>query len=124
MTDEVELAAAEQQVVRIDLACLLGVAADRVVVEDDRLAAEDRRLDLRQPLRELTTAGRRGDGERDGALLRRVQRRGPAPRELLQRQTERLGVCELPVEQRERHAQRTKLVVGELDRRQVEVLRR
>ena len=33
----------------------------RVVVEDDRLAAEDRRLDLGQALGELVPAGRRGD---------------------------------------------------------------
>ena len=57
--DQVELPAAEEQVVGVHLALLLGVAADRVVVEQDRLAAEDRRLDLRQPLRELAPAAAR-----------------------------------------------------------------
>ena len=56
VADQVELPAAVEQVVRVHLALLLGVAADRVVVEHDRLAAEDRRLDLRQPLRELAPA--------------------------------------------------------------------
>src|SRR5436190_21751275 len=55
---EVELPAAEEQVVRVDLARRLLVAADRVVVEDDRLTTEDRRLDLREALRQLAAAGR------------------------------------------------------------------
>ena len=50
VADQVELPALPEQVVGVDLALLLGVAADRVVVEHDRLAAEDRGLDLRQPL--------------------------------------------------------------------------
>ena len=55
--DEVELPALEEQVVRVDLARVELVALHRVVVEGDRLVAEDRRLDLRQALRELVAAG-------------------------------------------------------------------
>src|SRR3954467_15490407 len=115
MADEVELTAAEEQVVGVDLARADVVAPERVVVEDDRLAAEDRGLDLRQPLRELTAAGVGGDGEGDAALLGRAQRRRLAPRQLLQRQAQRLRVGELAVEQRQRRAQGAELLVGELD---------
>ena len=124
VADQVELPAAIEQVVGVDLALLLGVAADRVVVEQDRLAAEDRRLDLREPLRELAPARAGGDRQRDGALLGRVERARLAPGELLQGEPQRLGVGELAVEQRQRHAQRAQLLVRELDRRQVEVLGR
>ena len=50
VAEEVELAALEQQVVRVDLARARRVAGHRVVVERDRLVAEDRGLDLRQAL--------------------------------------------------------------------------
>src|SRR5581483_5506106 len=48
--DDVELAPLVEQLVGIDLAAADVVALHRVVVEDDRLAAEDRRLDLGQTL--------------------------------------------------------------------------
>ena len=119
--DEVELAVAEEQVVRVHLARVERVALQRVVVERDRLLAEDRRLDLRQALRQLVAAGRGGDVE--AQAVGRVERAGPAPRDLLERQPQRLGVGELAVEQAERGVQRRQLGVGELDRREVEVLR-
>ena len=53
-----------------------------------------------------------------------LQRAGPAPGDLLQREAQRLGVGELAVEQRQRGLQRGQLGVGELDRGQVEVLGR
>ena len=59
-----------------------------------------------------------------GWLSAGAERRRLAPRELLERQPQRLGVGELAVEQAERHPQRAELGVRELDRRQVEVLRR
>ena len=124
VADQVELPAAEEQVVRIDLPLALRVPGHRVVVEDDRLAAEDRGLDLGEPLREVaaTRAGRHA--ERHRAMLGRRQRRRLAPRELLQRQPHRLGVGELAVEERERRSKGAELGIGELDRREVEVLRR
>ena len=59
-----------------------------------------------------------------GASALLGERARPAPGDLLQRQAQRLGVGELAVEQPERGAQRGELGVGELDRRQVVVLRR
>ena len=58
-----------------------------------------------------------------GALLGGAQWVHPAPGDLLQRETQRLGVRELAVEQRERHLQRGELRVGERNRGQMEVLR-
>jgi hypothetical protein len=55
-------------------------------------------------------------------LLGRAQRAGAPPRDLLQRQPQRLGVREFAVQQAERGLQRRELLVGERDRRQVEVL--
>ena len=67
-SDDVELASLEQQLVRVDSARPGCVPLHRVVVEHDRLAAEDRRLDLRQPLGDLVAAGGTGDPERDRPL--------------------------------------------------------
>ena len=80
VAEQVELAALEQQVVGVDLARRDLVAAHRVVVEHDRLVAEDRRLDLRQARGELVTAGRGGDAERHRPLLGSAQRARDAPR--------------------------------------------
>ena len=121
--EHVELPAAEEQVVGIDLARADVVALHRVVVEGDRLLAEDRRLDLGQALGEVVAAGAAGDAERQAALVGRVQRRRASPGDLLERQAQRLGVGELAVEQRQRELQRGELLVGEGDRREVEVLR-
>ena len=99
VAEQVELAALEQQVVRIDAARADLVALHRVVVEHDRLVAEDRRLDLGQARGQLVPAGRRGDAERHRALLGRAQRAGAPPGDLLQRQPQRLGVGEFAVEQ-------------------------
>ena len=53
VADEVELAALEQQVVRVDLAQRGLAGLHRVVLELDPLAAVDRGVDLRQARREL-----------------------------------------------------------------------
>jgi hypothetical protein len=123
VAEHVELSALEEQVVRVDLARPFLVALHRVVVEGDRLVAEDRRLDLGESLRQVVAAGARGDAERERRLRGGTQRARPAPRDLLQGEPQRLGVGELTVEQVERELQRRELGVGELDRRQVEVLR-
>jgi len=119
---EVELTALEEQVIRVDLAGADLVALHRVVVEGDRLVAEDRRLDLREALGEVVAAGAGGDAEGDRALVGRVERAGAAPGDLLQGQAQRLGVGELAVEQRQRELEPGELLVGEGDRGQVEVL--
>ena len=122
MAQEIELAALVEQVVRVDLARACRVARHRVVVERDRLVAEDRGLDLRQPLGEVVPAGRRRDAERDPTLLGRAQRVRAPPGDLLQGEAQRLGVRELAVKQRQRRLQRRELGVRERDRRKVEVL--
>ncbi len=120
VADEVELAALEQQQVRVDLARLGAPGLHREVLELDPLAPVDRRVDLGQAARQLRPAGRRGDAEPDRALGRRVERARPAPGDLLEREPQRLGVGELAVEQAQRRLQGGELGVGELDRRQVE----
>ena len=124
VADQIELPAAVDQVEGVHLALLGRVALDRVVGELDRLAAADRGLDLRQPLRDLGAVGLGGHPHLDRAALGRGQRAGPPPRDLLQRQPQRLGVGELTVEQVQGGLQRRQLVVSELDRVQVEVLGR
>ena len=124
VADEVELPALEQQLVRVDLAQRGLAGLHREVLELDPLAAVDRGVDLRQPRRQLRAAGRAGDAEADRALGGRAERAGPAPRELLQREPQRLGVRELAVEQAQRGLQRGELGVGELDRGEEERLRR
>jgi hypothetical protein len=56
-------------VVGIDLARAEIVALHRVVLEGDRLLAEDGRLDLGQALGELVSAGAARDAEREAALV-------------------------------------------------------
>ena len=124
VADEVELAALEQQLVRVDLAQRRGAGLHREVLELDPLAAVDRRVDLREPRRELRAARRAGDAEPDRALGGRAERARAAPGELLQREPQRLGVRELAVEQAQRGLQRRELGVGELDRGEEEGLGR
>jgi hypothetical protein len=124
VADEIELTAPIEQVIRVDFPFRALVALDRVVDELDRLAPRDGGLDLRQALRELTPAGRGGYRHGDRALLGGSEGARAAPGELLESQAQRLGVREAPVEQRERSLKRRQLAVVELDRRQVEVLRR
>ena len=59
-----------------------------------------------------------------GAVSGFDERARPAPGDLLERQPEGLRVRELAVEEDQRGAERRELAVGELDRRQVVVLRR
>ena len=68
-------------------------------------------------------AGRGRDPECNAALIGGLQRARATPGDLLQRKAQRLGVGKLSVEQRQRGRQRRQLAVGELDRRQMEVLR-
>ena len=124
MADQIELPAAVDQVEGVHLALLGRVALDRVVGELDRLATADRGLDLRQPLRDLGAVGLGGHPHLYRAALGRGQRAGSPPRDLLQRQPQRLGVGELTVKQVQGGLQRRQLVVSELDRVQVEILRR
>ena len=122
--DDVELAALEQQLVGVDAAAAGLVALHRVVVEDDRLAPEDRGLDLRKSLRDIAAAGLARDLKSDRSFDRGIQQVRRAPGDLLQRETQRLGVGEPPIEQLQGGSERSAFVLGELDRRQLEVLGR
>ena len=122
VTEQVELASLEEQVVGVDAARAHLVSLHRVVVEDDRLVAEDRGLYLRQARREIVAARRGRDAERDRALLRGPKRTRTPPGDLLEREPERLGVGEFAVEQAQRRLQSRELLVRERDRGQMEVL--
>ena len=124
VADQIELAVAEDQVVGVDLAVGDLVALHRVVRELDALAARDRGLDLREALRELLAAAVGREAHVDRHVLALVERARPAPRDLLEREAQRLGVGELAVEQAERRPERRQLAVGELDRVEVVVLGR
>ncbi len=125
VADQVELAAAEDEVEGVDLALRGLVALHRVVGELDRLAARDRRLDLGEALGEVAAAGRGGHRHLDRGALALLERVRVTPGDLLQGEAQRLGVGEFAFgEQQQRRAQRRQLVVGELDRVEVEVLRR
>src|SRR5947209_14078857 len=99
MADQVALVSLVEELVGIDAAGPHVVAFHRVVVEDDRLAAEDRRFDLGQALGDLMAAGGAGDPERDGAVLWGAEWAGTAPGDLLKRQAQGLGIGELAVKE-------------------------
>ena len=124
-TDQVELPAPEDQVVGVDLPVGDLVAVHRVVAEGDRLVAGDRSLDPGQSLGRLPRARSLELGHRDGDRPGLGERVRMAPGHLLEGEPERLGIGELTFgQQRERGAKGSQLVIGELDRRKVEVLRR
>ena len=125
VADQVELAAAEDQVVRVDLA-LFGLAPlHRVVGELDRLAAADRGLDLGEALGESRPPAEAVIAISTGARSPSTERVRVTPGDLLQGQAQRLGVGEAAIgQQQQRRAQRRQLLVGEFDRVEVEVLRR
>ena len=80
VADQVELAAAEDQVEGVDLA-LFGLAPlHRVVGELDRLAAADRGLDLGEALGELAAAGGGGHRHLDRRALALVRAGSGGPR--------------------------------------------
>jgi hypothetical protein len=125
VADQIELPAAEDEVEGVDLALLGVVTLHRVVGELDRLPSRDRGLDLREALREVTAARRGRHRHLDRRPLPLAERVRVAPGDLLERQPQRLGVGEAAVgQQRERGAERGELVAVELDRVEVEVLRR
>ena len=119
--DDVPLAAHEVQAVGVDRAHGLLVGGDRPVAEDDGALLRDRGLELLQPDRDL---GREAVPEQaHGHLGRRVvDRVRPAEREILEREAQRLGVGELPVEQVHGGRERGELGVVHVERRQEVVL--
>jgi hypothetical protein len=124
VADQIELDVAKDEVVGVDLAVGDLVALERVVAELDRLATRDRRLDLGQALRELAAAAGRRELDVDRRAVVLGKRARAPPRDLLQRQAQRLRVGELAVEEPQRGAQGRQLGVRELDRGEVVVLGR
>ena len=99
------------------------VARDRVVRELDRPLLRDRALELREPAGHLDGVVGVAHLDADGGLRRRLAEAGPAEREVLEREPQRLRVRELAVEQEERRLERGELVVAELELGQEVLLR-
>ena len=94
----------------------------RPVAELDRPLLRDRRLELRQAAGHLGRVVGVAHLDAGGGLRRRVVEAGAPEREVLQRQPQRLGVRERPLEHVERRLQRRELVVVELELGQEVVL--
>src|SRR5207302_9922047 len=92
VSHQVELTALVQQLVGVYAAGAELVAFHRVVLEHDRLAPEYRGLDLGQALRDVVSARRAGDAQRDRVLFGRAERAGTTPGDLLEGEPERLRI--------------------------------
>ncbi len=114
--DDVPLSFLEVEPVRVDRALRFLAAVHRVVPEHDRALARDRALELGEALGNLGRVAPT-EVERDCALAFRHGIR-TAEREALEREPERLGVRELPLEQVEARLQGGEFGVRELERGQ------
>ena len=115
LADDVPDALVEAERVRVQRPLRHLVALRRPVGELDRALLGDRRLELRQAARELGRVVRRADAHALGGVGAGVLEAGPAEREVLEREPQRLGVGELAVEVEERRLQRRELVVLEVE---------
>ena len=123
VADDVPGASVAPQCVGIQRPLARLVAPGRPVAELDRPLLRDRRLELRQAAGHLGRVVGIAHLDARGRLRRRVVEPGTAEREVLQRQPQRLGVRERPLEHVERRLQRRQLVVVELELVQEVVLR-
>ena len=112
-----------QQRVGVDGALPLDASRDRPVLELDRPLLRNRRLHLAQPARELGGIVGIADLDALGDLGRRVPEAGAAEREVLEGETERLGVGELALEEIQARLEGGELVVRELELGEEVVLR-
>ena len=115
LADHVPDAVLGQQRVGVDRALALLVAADRPVVELHRALLGDRRLELREAARHLGRVVGIAHVHPLGGVGRRRVEPGPAEREVLEREPQRLRVRELALEQVEARLQRREVVVGQLE---------
>ena len=115
LPDDVPDALVEPQRVRVEGALRDLVPLRRPVGELDRALLRDRRLELRQAPRELRRVVGRADAHALGGVRAGLVEAGPAEREILQREPQRLGVRELAVEVEERRLERGELVVLEVE---------
>ena len=123
VADDVPGASIAAQCVGIQRPLARLVAPGRPVAELDRPLLRDRRLELRQAAGHLGRVVGVAHLDARGGLRRRVVEPGAPEREVLQRQPQRLGVRERPLEHVERRLQRRQLVVVELELVQEVVLR-
>ena len=121
--DDVPDALVEAQRVRVDLPLGLAVAGGRPVAELDRALLRDRGLELGESRRELRRVVGRGDADALGRRRRRVPEAGPAEREVLEREAERLGVRELALERVKGGLEGGELVLVEVELVEEVVLR-
>ena len=115
MADDVPVAVVEPQRVRVHRPLARPRAARAPVAEPDRPLLRDRGLELRQPSGELGRVVRRAHANALGRLRRWLGEARAPEREVLQRETERLRVRELPFEVVQRGLERGELVVVELE---------
>ena len=94
------------------------VARDRPVLELHRALLRDRALELREPAGHLGRVVGVEHLDAQRRVARRLGEAGPAEREVLQREPQRLGVRELALEQIERGLERGELLVLELELRE------
>ena len=123
LADDVPDAVVGEQRERVDRPLGQRVARDRVVRELDRPLLRDRALELREPAGHLDGVVRVAHLDAHGGLRRLLAEAGPAEREVLQREPQRLRVRELAVEEEERRLERGELVVAELELGQEVLLR-
>ena len=115
LADDVPDALVEPQRVRVERALGDLVALRRPVRELDRALLRDRRLELGEPAGELGRVVGRADAHALGGVGARLVEPGPAEREVLEREPQRLRVGELAVEVEERRLQRGELVVLQVE---------
>ena len=113
----------ESECIRVEAALGLPLAGRRPVPKLDRPLLRDRRLELGKSRGELWGIVGRRDPDALSGRCGRVPEPRPAEREVLEREPERLGVCELPLERIERGLQRGQLVLLQVELVEEVVLR-
>ncbi len=123
LADHVPAAVVREQPVRVDRSLALAVTRDRVVRELDRALLRDGSLELPQPAGHLCRVVGVEHFDADGGLRGVVAEALAPEREVLERQPQRLGIGELPLEQIERGLESCELVVRQLQLGEEVVLR-
>jgi hypothetical protein len=115
VADDVPAARIAVEAVGIQRALGVLVGRDRPVRELHRALLRDRALELSQAPRHLGRVVLVDHLDAERRLRRRLVEAGAAEREVLEREPQRLGVGELPLEQVERGLERGELLVLELE---------
>ena len=123
VADDVPVALVEAQRVRVHRPLARPRAARAPVSEPDGALLRDRGLELREASGELGRVVGRAHAHALGRLRRGLGEAGAPESEVLQRETERLGVRELPLEVVERGLERGELVVVQVEPLEEVVLR-